>query len=83
MVAVEAGWVTTEVGRQPWIVYGIVRTTDAVTRAGGIVVSATAIAIVYIALGTITVAVLRRMAKRFAVGDDAPAPYGPDPAVSR
>jgi cytochrome d ubiquinol oxidase subunit I len=83
MIAVEAGWVTTEVGRQPWIVYGIVRTTDAVTKADGIAVSATAIALVYLALGTITIAVLRRMARRFATGDDAPAPYGPDPAVTR
>jgi cytochrome d ubiquinol oxidase subunit I len=79
----ESGWVTTEVGRQPWIVYGLVRTSDAVTRADGIVVSATAISLTYLALSIITVAVLRRMAKRFAAGDDTPAPYGPDPAVSR
>lgn len=83
IVAMESGWVTTEVGRQPWIVYGLVRTADAVTGADGIVVSATAISLTYVALGIITVAVLRRMAKRFAEGDDTPAPYGPDPAVSR
>jgi len=37
MVAIEAGWVVTEVGRQPWIVYGIVRTADAVTPMPGLV----------------------------------------------
>ncbi len=37
MIAIEAGWVVTEVGRQPWIVYGIVRTADAVTPMQGLV----------------------------------------------
>src|SRR5207249_8016384 len=36
VVALEAGWITTEVGRQPWIVYGILRTTDAVSAAPGL-----------------------------------------------
>jgi cytochrome d ubiquinol oxidase subunit I len=36
-VALEAGWIVTEVGRQPWIVYGQLRTADAVTSRGGIV----------------------------------------------
>jgi cytochrome bd ubiquinol oxidase subunit I len=35
MVAIEAGWVVTEVGRQPWIIYGIMRTRDAVTPVPG------------------------------------------------
>jgi cytochrome d ubiquinol oxidase subunit I len=83
IVAMEAGWITTEVGRQPWIVYGIVRTRDAVTEADGVVVSATVISLIYVGLAVITVAVLRRMAKRFAAGDDTPAPYGPDPAAVR
>ena len=36
MVALEAGWVVTEVGRQPWIVYGVLRTADAVNPAPGL-----------------------------------------------
>ena len=36
-IALEAGWIVTEVGRQPWIVYGQMRTADAVTTRGGIV----------------------------------------------
>ncbi len=82
IVAMEMGWITTEVGRQPWIVYGIVRTTDAVTNANGIAVFATIISLVYLGLGIITIAVLRRIAKRFAAGEEAPAPYGPNPAVT-
>lgn len=82
IIAMETGWITTEVGRQPWIVYGIVRTTDAVTAADGIAISATIISSIYVGLGIITITVLRRIAKRFAAGEDAPAPYGPSPAVS-
>jgi cytochrome d ubiquinol oxidase subunit I len=82
IVSMETGWIVTEVGRQPWIVYGIVRTTDAVSAADGIVVSAAVISTIYVGLGIITVAVLRRIAKRFAAGEEAPAPYGPSPAVS-
>jgi cytochrome d ubiquinol oxidase subunit I len=37
MIAIEAGWVVTEVGRQPWIIYGIMRTKDAVTPVPGMV----------------------------------------------
>ncbi len=82
IVAMEMGWITTEVGRQPWIVYGVVRTTDAVTAADGIAVSATVISMIYVGLGIITVAVLRRIAVRFAAGEEAPVPYGPNPPVS-
>lgn len=83
ILAMETGWIVTEVGRQPWIVNGIVRTTDAVTAADGIVVSAVLISAIYVGLGIITVAVLRRIAKRFAAGEEAPAPYGPSSAVPR
>jgi cytochrome d ubiquinol oxidase subunit I len=34
LVAVLAGWITTEVGRQPWVVYGVLRTADAVSKHG-------------------------------------------------
>ena len=36
MVALECGWIVTEVGRQPWIVYNVMRTSDAVTQASGV-----------------------------------------------
>lgn len=38
MIAIEAGWTVTEVGRQPWIIYGVMRTKDAVTPMPGLVV---------------------------------------------
>lgn len=81
IVALETGWITTEVGRQPWIVYRIVRTTDAVTAANGIVFSAILISSIYVGLAALTIAVLRRMADRFAAGEEAPVPYGPNPPV--
>ena len=37
-IAIEAGWTVTEVGRQPWIVYGVLRTADAVTPMPGLIV---------------------------------------------
>ena len=76
-----SGWIAAEVGRQPWIVQGVLKVSDAVTDAGGLVWSLAAIVVVYLILGAITVTVLRRMARRLDVGEDAPAPYGPEPAV--
>jgi cytochrome d ubiquinol oxidase subunit I len=63
VVALIAGWVTTEVGRQPWVVYGLMRTEDAVTGAGGIPVGYATLVIVYAALGAAVVWILRRLAR--------------------
>ncbi len=62
VVALIAGWVSTEVGRQPWVVYGVMRTEEAVTGAGGIPVGYATLALVYAALIAGTVWVLRRLA---------------------
>lgn len=83
VVAMELGWVTTEVGRQPWIVQGLVRTADAVTAAEGIVLTATAISLIYVGLGAITIAALRWISRRFAEGEEVIAPYGPPEEVTR
>ena len=48
VVALIAGWVTTEVGRQPWVVYGHMRTEDAVTGAGGIPLGYAALVLIYV-----------------------------------
>src|SRR5437773_7444735 len=37
-IATEAGWVVTEVGRQPWVIYGVLKTADAVTPMPGLIV---------------------------------------------
>jgi cytochrome d ubiquinol oxidase subunit I len=81
-VAIEAGWIVTEVGRQPWIVYNIERTSDAVTQSGGVWVSFTVVVVLYMVLAIGTVATLRAMSRRWRrqdLADDA-VPYGPRPA---
>jgi cytochrome d ubiquinol oxidase subunit I len=62
VVALLAGWVATEVGRQPWVVYGSMRTEEAVTGAGGVPVGYATLVIVYVALGAAVVWILRRLA---------------------
>jgi cytochrome d ubiquinol oxidase subunit I len=63
-VALIAGWITTEVGRQPWIVYEVMRTTQAVTDQRGLAVGYAFLVIVYVALGTAVAWLLRRLARR-------------------
>ena len=84
LVALEAGWITTEVGRQPWIVYRVMRVEDAVTQNSGIWISLTAIVVIYTAMSVAAVAVLRSMARRWreSAEIDLPTPYGP-PAPTR
>jgi cytochrome d ubiquinol oxidase subunit I len=61
VVALIAGWVTTEVGRQPWIVYGVMRTSEAVTGARGIPVGYATLALVYAGLALATAWLLHRL----------------------
>jgi cytochrome d ubiquinol oxidase subunit I len=64
VVALIAGWTTTEVGRQPWVVYRIMRTSEAVTDARGLWVAYILVAIVYLLLLAAVAWLLRRLAKR-------------------
>jgi cytochrome bd ubiquinol oxidase subunit I len=64
IVALLCGWITTEVGRQPWVVYGILRTEDAVTHADGLPWVFAVMVTVYAFLGAILVWLLRRLAAR-------------------
>ena len=59
-LAVEAGWVVTEVGRQPWIVRGILRTADAVTPMPALVVPMVTFTAIYVFLAFVVVFILRR-----------------------
>ena len=81
MLALEAGWITTEVGRQPWVVYGVLRTSDAVTHATGIWGSFAIVVALYAAVGTALILVLRAMSRRWRAGagpsDTLPGPYAP------
>jgi cytochrome d ubiquinol oxidase subunit I len=64
LVALIAGWVVTEVGRQPWVVYGVMRTSAAVTGAGGIPVGYATLVVVYLGLAFAVAWILRRLASR-------------------
>jgi cytochrome d ubiquinol oxidase subunit I len=57
--ALEAGWFVTEVGRQPWIIQGLMRTREAVTPAQGVAVTFYSFTALYVVL-TITVIILLR-----------------------
>jgi cytochrome bd ubiquinol oxidase subunit I len=62
-VAIEAGWVVTEVGRQPWIIYGIMRTADAVTPMPGLIVPFTVFTLLYVLLSVVVAVVIRRQVR--------------------
>jgi cytochrome d ubiquinol oxidase subunit I len=80
VVALESGWIVTEVGRQPWIVQGFMRTSDAVTPAQGIWWVFGLTMTLYAGLATVAVMVLRGLSRRWREGAVEPAgeiPYGP------
>jgi cytochrome bd ubiquinol oxidase subunit I len=79
IVAMECGWVVTEVGRQPWVVYGLQTTAQAATANGGVLASLSIIIVVYAVLGAVTIAILLRLSRRWRRDDidEVPGPYGP------
>jgi cytochrome d ubiquinol oxidase subunit I len=80
ILALWCGWIVTEVGRQPWIVQGYMRTSEAVTDAKGIWFSFAFVLILYAAIGTIAIKVLRGMSRRWREGgaeSEAGGPYEP------
>jgi cytochrome bd ubiquinol oxidase subunit I len=81
VVALESGWIATEVGRQPWVVYGHMRTAEAAGSNSGLWLLLAATVVVYTAMTVGAVAVLRSMARRWRAGEeDLPSPYGPEDA---
>jgi cytochrome d ubiquinol oxidase subunit I len=63
LVALIAGWMVTEVGRQPWVVYDLMRTSQAVTGAEGIPVGYGTLVLVYLGLAGIVIWILRRFSR--------------------
>jgi len=61
-LAIQAGWTVTEVGRQPWVIYGVLRTADAVTPMPGLVVPFTTFTLLYVFLAGVVTALMRRIA---------------------
>jgi cytochrome d ubiquinol oxidase subunit I len=78
--AVEAGWATTEVGRQPWIVYNLMRVSDAVTSAPGAFVWSmlSVLIVVYTAMAVIALTLLLKLAGRWRREDAVEAPTAPE-----
>lgn len=60
-IALEAGWVVTEVGRQPWIIYGVMKVADSVTPAPGLLSTLTWFVVLYALLGAALVWLLNRL----------------------
>ncbi len=80
LVTIEAGWFVTEVGRQPWIVYNVLRTKDAVTGHGGIWLTFAIIVALYVLVAVGLIGTLRVLARRWRAQDelaDSDIPYGP------
>jgi cytochrome bd ubiquinol oxidase subunit I len=87
VAAMEAGWVVTEVGRQPWIVYRVLLVSDAVTPSSGVTVTLGVILVLYAILTAVSIGVPMIMSRRWRL--EAPAeeeaeqvPYGPAPAAA-
>jgi len=83
VLALECGWMVTEIGRQPWIVHGFMRVEDAVTPAQGIWWVFAFTLLIYVGLGLMAGVVLRGMARRWREAEVAEpeleAPYSPPP----
>jgi cytochrome bd ubiquinol oxidase subunit I len=84
VVAMEAGWTVSEVGRQPWIVWELMKVDQAATANTGIWVTFLGVVVLYAGLGVTTVLVLRGMSRRFRRQDEegqsveeVDVPYGP------
>jgi cytochrome bd ubiquinol oxidase subunit I len=79
IAAMECGWVVTEEGRQPWVVYGLQTTAQAATTNGGVLASLSIVVVVYGVIGAATIAILLMLSHRWRREDrdDAPVPYGP------
>ncbi len=80
VITMEAGWVVSEVGRQPWIVYEKMKVEDAATANTGVWITFIGVVVLYLGLGVTTILVLRGMSRRFREGDrsdESDVPYGP------
>jgi cytochrome d ubiquinol oxidase subunit I len=76
-IAIEAGWTVTEVGRQPWIIYGVMRTADAVTPMPGLIYPFVVFTVLYCFLGAIVAWLLYRQILRSPRGDEWSRIYSP------
>ncbi|MGB6183361.1 MAG: cytochrome ubiquinol oxidase subunit I [Rhodococcus sp. (in: high G+C Gram-positive bacteria)] len=81
-VALEAGWIATEVGRQPWTVWQVLRTTDAASTNPGLWWSYAGVVVLYTLMTIGAYVVLRSMSRRWREGgEELASPYGPGSAA--
>jgi cytochrome bd ubiquinol oxidase subunit I len=83
VVTLEAGWVVTEVGRQPWIVRNYMKVEQAATANTGVWITFVAVLAIYVGLGVTAILVLRIMSRRWREGEaetETGGPYSPRPA---
>ena len=85
VAAMEAGWIVTEVGRQPWIVYRVLLVSDAVTPSSGVTVTLGVVLFLYAILTVVSIGVPMIMSRRWrretpAEEEAEQVPYGPSPA---
>ena len=79
-IAIEAGWIVTEVGRQPWIVYGVLRTADAVTPMPGLIIPFLLFTVLYCFLGVVVAWLLYRQIIRVPKSAEWRRVYSPSEA---
>jgi cytochrome d ubiquinol oxidase subunit I len=80
-IAIEAGWTVTEVGRQPWVVYGVLRTADAVTPMPGLIYPFLGFTLLYCFLGAIVAWLLYRQIIRSPRVGEWTRTYAPGAAL--
>jgi cytochrome bd ubiquinol oxidase subunit I len=80
LVALEAGWTVTEVGRQPWIIQGVMRTRDAVSPMPGLIVPFLTITALYVFLATIVLYLMKRQVFE-SPHANAPAAHAREPRL--
>ena len=73
VITMEAGWVVSEVGRQPWIVYDLMKVEDAATANTGVWITFVLVTILYAGLGITTILILLKMSRRYREHDPAAA----------
>jgi cytochrome bd ubiquinol oxidase subunit I len=86
IIALEAGWVVTEVGRQPWIVHNYMTVPQGATTNGGVWITFLTICAMYFAVGITLVVVMRRMSRNWSPPgdvDESDVPYGPPEPLDR
>jgi len=91
VIAMEAGWVVSEVGRQPWIVYNYMKVEDAATGNTGVWMTFIGVVVLYAVLAVTTVKVLQGMSRRYRADDgdettefdESGVPYGPNRPASQ